>query len=229
LKSGRPGGKKSAPRPRPAPVAAPRTYLFHKPYGVLCQFTDAAGRPTLADYVSEAGVYAAGRLDFDSEGLLVLTGVPWLKSRLGDPAHATAKTYLAQVEGTPTEEALDALRQGVLLPDGATRPARVRVLDPTATSGPLHEPVLVALPERVPPVRPRVGRGTTWLELILTEGRNRQVRRMTAAVGVPTLRIIRVGIGPWRLDGIAPGERREVEGIPAELFRRAPAPAKPRA
>ena len=195
---------------------------------MLCQFTDADARPTLADYVSEPGVYAAGRLDFDSEGLLVLTGVPWLKSRLGDPAHATPKTYLVQVEGTPTVNALDALRRGIDLPDGVTRPARVRVLDPAARAGSGFDPVLATLPERDPAVRPRAGRGTAWIEIILTEGRNRQVRRMTAAVGFPTLRIVRVAIGPWRLDGIAPGERREIEGIPAELFRRAGAREKPR-
>lgn len=187
---------------------------------MLCQFTDAGGRPTLADFVSEPGVYAAGRLDVDSEGLLVLTSVPWLKARLADPAHATAKAYLVQVEGEPGDDALDALRRGIDLPDGPTRPARVRRLDPAATAGPAHDPVLATLPERDPPVSPRAGRGTAWIELVLTEGRNRQVRRMTAAVGYPTLRIVRSAIGPWRLDGLAPGATRPVDGIPAELFRR---------
>jgi 23S rRNA pseudouridine2457 synthase len=188
---------------------------------VLSQFTDDAGRPTLADYVKEPGVYAAGRLDADSEGLLVLTDVPWVKARLNDPARGTAKTYRAQVELPPgvdavDEAALDPLRAGITLPDGPTRPAKVRPLDADETAA------QEALPPSRPPVRPRAGCATAWLELTLTEGRNRQVRRMLAAVGLPTLRLVRVAVGPWRLDGLRPGQVRRVEGIPAELFRRAP-------
>ncbi len=192
--------------------------LFHKPYGVLSQFTDAAGRSTLANYVKEAGVYAAGRLDFDSEGLLVLTDVPWVKTRLTDPARGMAKIYGVQVElplGTEdvAEEALARLRNGVTLADGPTGRAKVRRVDPATV------PALAAHPRR-PPVRPRAGCATAWLELTITEGRNRQVRRMAAAVGLPTLRLVRLGVGPWRLDDLRPGEIRRVEGIPAELFRR---------
>jgi 23S rRNA pseudouridine2457 synthase len=186
---------------------------------VLSQFTDAAGRPTLADYVKEPGVYAAGRLDVDSEGLLVLTDMPWVKTRLTDPARGTAKTYRVQVELPPgveevDEAALDRLREGVTLADGPTRPARVRLLDAAATAA------VNALPPSRPPVRPRAGCATAWLELTITEGRNRQVRRMAAAVGLPTLRLVRIAVGPWKLDGMKPGELRKVEGIPAELFSR---------
>jgi 23S rRNA pseudouridine2457 synthase len=185
---------------------------------VLSQFTDAAGRPTLADYVKEAGVYAAGRLDADSEGLLVLTDLPWVKQRLTDPARRMAKTYLVQVElpegvERVDDSALDRLRQGVILAEGPTLPAKVRRVDSDA--------VPATLPPRHPPVRPRGGRATAWLELTITEGRNRQVRRMTATVGLPTLRLLRTGVGPWRLDGLRPGKVRRVEGIPAVLFRRA--------
>ncbi len=209
---------------RGAPLEPPRILLFHKPYGVLTQFTDASGRPTLADYVREPGLYAAGRLDADSEGLLVLTSTAWVKSRLMDPAHETPKTYWAQVEvapGVEVETALAQLRAGVELSDGPTRPARTRRLDPDATGGPHAAPGLVGLPRREPPVQPRAGRETAWIELTITEGRNRQVRRMGAAVGLPTLRLIRVGVGPWRLDGLASGALRRIDGIPAELFRRA--------
>ncbi len=209
---------------RGAPVEPPRILLFHKPYGVLTQFTDEAGRPTLADYVREPGLYAAGRLDADSEGLLILTSTAWVKSRLTDPAHETPKTYWAQVEvapGVDVDVALEQLRAGVELSDGPTRPARARRLDPEAKGGPHAAPGLVGMPRREPPVQPRAGRETTWIELTITEGRNRQVRRMGAAVGLPTLRLIRVGVGPWRLDGLASGAVRRIDGIPAELFRRA--------
>ena len=184
---------------------------------MLSQFTDAAGRPTLADYVKEAGVYAAGRLDADSEGLLVLTDLPWVKTRLTDPARGTEKTYWVQVElpGAHVEEAaLKQIRAGLELADGPTRPAKVRRLDPVTL------PALSALAPRHPPVRPRPGRAMAWLELTIGEGRNRQVRRMCASVGLPTLRLVRVAVGPWRLDGLRPGRIRQVEGIPAELFRR---------
>ncbi|MFW5751508.1 MAG: pseudouridine synthase [Planctomycetota bacterium] len=166
---------------------------LNKPYGVLCQFTDAAGRPTLADCLSIPGVYPAGRLDRTSEGLLLLTDDGVLAHRITDPRHKLPKTYLVQVEGSPGEAALAALRAGVELKDGQTRPAQVRQIEAPA------------LWERDPPVRFRRSVPTAWLELTLREGRNRQVRRMTAAVALPTLRLVRVAIGPWRLGDLQPG------------------------
>jgi 23S rRNA pseudouridine2457 synthase len=174
-----------------------RLLLLHKPYGVLCQFTGPGGRRTLADHVHVPGVYAAGRLDADSEGLVVLTDDGVLQARIADPRHALEKVYWAQVEGDVTEPALAQLRLGVVLADGATRPARARRMP---------EP---HLPPREPPIRVRRAIPTTWIELVLCEGRNRQVRHKTAAVGHPTLRLVRVAVGPWRLDGLAPGEWRE--------------------
>lgn len=172
---------------------------LNKPYGVLCQFTDELGRPTLADFVTQKDVYAAGRLDRDSEGLLLLTDDGRLAHRLTDPRHKQAKTYLAQVEGLIDEAALQALRRGVVLNDGPTLPS---------------EAAFAAEPDwlwpRDPPVRFRAAIPTSWLSLTLREGRNRQVRRMTAAVGFPTLRLIRVQIGDHALDGMAPGESRVV-------------------
>ncbi len=173
--------------------------LFNKPYGVLCQFTDTAGRSTLKEYVDVPDVYAAGRLDADSEGLVILTGDGVLQARIADPRHKLPKTYWVQVEGTPDAASLDPLRRGALLKDGLTRPADVRVMD---------EPP--GLWPRLPPIRERRNIPTAWLELTLTEGRNRQVRRMTASVGLPTLRLIRTRIGPWTLDGLAPGTWRAV-------------------
>ena len=172
---------------------------FNKPYGVLCQFTDRSvpPRPTLAGFGLPAGVYPAGRLDFDSEGLLLLTDDGALAHRLTDPRHKQPKTYWAQVEGEPTQAQLAALRTGVALNDGPTRPAGARCID-----APLLWP-------RDPPVRFRKTVPDAWLELDLREGRNRQVRRMTAAVGLPTLRLVRVAVGPWRVDGLAPGAWRE--------------------
>lgn len=172
--------------------------LLNKPYGVLTQFTDREGRPTLADYVSIPGVYAAGRLDFDSEGLVVLTDDGALQHRLTDPRHKQAKRYFAQVEGVAERAALDRLRRGVELRDGPTAPAQVQLLEPPA------------LWDRDPPIRRRAAIPTCWLELVITEGRNRQVRRMTAAVGLPTLRLIRWAVGPWTLDGLAPGTWRSL-------------------
>ena len=174
---------------------------FNKPFGVLCQFTDRSTppRPTLAGFGLPAGVYPAGRLDFDSEGLLLLTDDGRLAHRLTDPRHKQAKTYRVQVEGEPREEQLDALRHGVLLNDGPTLPARARRIDPPA------------LWPRDPPVRFRKTVPDAWLELTIGEGRNRQVRRMTAAVGLPTLRLVRVAIGGHRIDGLAPGEWRVVD------------------
>jgi 23S rRNA pseudouridine2457 synthase len=173
--------------------------LLNKPYGVLCQFTHEAGRPTLADHVPVRGVYPAGRLDHDSEGLVLLTDDGALQARLADPRFGTEKTYWAQVEGAPTAAALDRLRTGVALKDGRTRPARV-----TAIAEP------PGLWPREPPIRFRAAIPTAWLEIALREGRNRQVRRMTAAVGHPTLRLIRVAVGPYQLGTLRPGEWREV-------------------
>ncbi|WP_263144175.1 pseudouridine synthase [Pseudomonas sp. RIT-PI-AD] len=206
----RPPARPSAPRRAPAasrrPAQAaprePRLLVFNKPFDVLTQFSGGEGRATLKDFIAVAGVYPAGRLDRDSEGLLLLTDDGRLQARIADPRHKLAKTYWVQVEGEPDAEALQRLRDGVLLNDGPTLPAEVRRLE---------EP---ALWPRDPPVRFRKSVPTAWLELTIREGRNRQVRRMTAAVGLPTLRLVRVRIGPWALEGLAPGEWREV---PARL------------
>jgi len=172
---------------------------FNKPFGVLAQFTDkgSAGspRPTLSHFIDLAGVYPAGRLDKDSEGLMLLTDDGRLQARISNPRHKMAKTYLVQIEGTPDDAALQALRDGIVLTDGPTRPAKARKID--APSG---------LWPRNPPIRVRKSIPDCWIELTITEGRNRQVRRMTAALGHPTLRLIRWRIGQWRLDGLAPGE-----------------------
>ncbi len=168
---------------------------FWKPFGVQTKFTDEQGRPTLADYIPVKGVYAAGRLDADSEGLLLLTDSGALNARLTNPIYGHWRTYLVQVERIPDEPALQRLRDGIDLKDGRTRPARVELLDSPPN-----------LPERAVPIRYRKSIPTAWLRLSLTEGRNRQVRRMTAAVGYPTLRIVRWAIGPITLDGLAPGQ-----------------------
>ena len=177
---------------------------FNKPYGVLSQFTDkgTAGstRPTLSDYIDVPGVYPAGRLDRDSEGLLLLTDDGKLQARIADPKHKMEKTYWAQVEGLPDEATLQAFRTGLDLKDGRTRPARVALID---------EPP--GLWERDPPIRYRKSVPDCWLEISISEGKNRQVRRMTAAIGHPTLRLIRCSIGNWTLDGLKPGEWRTVE------------------
>ena len=174
--------------------------LFNKPYGVLCQFTSAAGRPCLKDYVPVRDVYPAGRLDTDSEGLLVLTGDGALQARIAEPRRKLAKTYLAHVEGLPTVEALRTLAGGLDLGDFVTRPCVVRRIDQPAGLWP-----------RNPPIRTRLRIPTAWLELKLEEGKNRQVRRMTARVGLPTLRLIRWAVGSWTLDGLAPGQWREAD------------------
>ena len=168
---------------------------FNKPFNVLCQFTDSAGRRTLADFVTVKNVYPAGRLDYDSEGLLLLTDDGTLQERIADPRHRTKKIYLAQVERVPDAAALALLRRGVKLPDGVTAPAGARLIEEPAWLWP-----------REPPIRYRRNVPTAWLEITIAEGRNRQVRRMTAAAGYPTLRLVRVGIGDWSLDGLRPGE-----------------------
>ena len=177
---------------------------FNKPYGVLSQFTDkgTAGstRPTLSAYIDVPGVYPAGRLDRDSEGLLMLTDDGKLQARIAEPKHKMEKTYWAQVEGLPDEAALQAFRTGLDLKDGRTRPARVALID---------EPP--GLWERDPPIRYRKSVPDCWLEISISEGKNRQVRRMTAAIGHPTLRLIRCSIGDWTLDGLKPGEWRAVD------------------
>jgi 23S rRNA pseudouridine2457 synthase len=174
-----------------------QTLLFNKPFQVLSQFSPSGDKPTLADYIDVAGVYAAGRLDFDSEGLMVLTDDGALQARISNPRYRQTKTYLAQVEGSPEAEALRALSSGVKLKDGPTRPAKAWQIDEPAW-----------LWQRDPPIRVRKNIPTQWLQIEIKEGRNRQVRRMTAAVGHPTLRLVRTGIGDWTLDGLLPGEYR---------------------
>lgn len=189
------------PQPPPCPPTASRIAIgpsslvrFNKPYGVLSQFTPEGRWQGLRDFIDLPGIYVAGRLDADSEGLLLLTNDGKLQARISDPRYKMEKIYWVQVEGVPGEAALATLRRGVQLNDGPTRPARARQIDPP--------PLLW---ERSPPIRLRQSVPTAWLELCITEGRNRQVRRMTAAVGLPTLRLIRAAIGPYTLEGLAPG------------------------
>ncbi len=173
-----------------------RVILFNKPFGVLSQFTDVKSpspRPTLSGYIDVPEVYPAGRLDRDSEGLLVLTDDGKLQAQIADPKHKLTKTYLVQVEGEPSDKDLQALRDGVTLKDGPTRPAKVRLIDPPA------------LWARDPPVRFRKNVPDCWVAITISEGRNRQVRRMTAHIGFPTLRLVRWRVGDWTLDGIAHG------------------------
>jgi 23S rRNA pseudouridine2457 synthase len=179
-----------------------RLILFNKPYGVLPQFTDkgtvGSARPTLSDYIDVPGVYPAGRLDMDSEGLMLLTDDGRLQARISDPRYKMAKSYLVQVEGDIGDDALTALRNGVRLKDGMTLPAEAdRIADPM-------------LWPRDPPIRVRLSVPDCWIMLGIREGKNRQVRRMTAAVGHPTLRLVRRAIGEWTLDGLAPGQYREI-------------------
>lgn len=189
--------------------------LFNKPYGVLSQFTDSEGRDTLAHYIDLPGVYPAGRLDYDSEGLLLLTDDGALQARIAAPRNKMPKTYWVQVEGEISDSALSQLQKGVVLKDGPTRPAQARRIP---------EP---ALWPRTPPVRSRQSVPTSWVELVITEGRNRQVRRMTAAVGYPTLRLVRAAIGPWRLDSMPPGTwRKEQVHMPGPPRASAPRPRR---
>lgn len=173
---------------------AARLIRFNKPYGVLSQFTPEGKWQGLKDFIDLPDVYVAGRLDADSEGLLLLTNDGKLQAQIADPRFKMEKTYWVQVEGTPDDAALATLRSGVQLNDGLTRPARARLLDAPPAVGP-----------REPPIRVRQSIPTAWLELVIKEGRNRQVRRMTAAVGLPTLRLVRAAIGPYSLEGLAPG------------------------
>lgn len=180
--------------------------LFNKPYQVLCQFTAKEGKTTLADYIDVPEVYPAGRLDYDSEGLLILTNNGRLQHRIAHPKSKLPKTYMAQVEPEITPEAIAQLGKGVEIKTGRTKPAEARMID---------EPGW--LWERHPPIRQRANIPTSWLELTITEGKNRQVRRMTAAVGFPTLRLIRTQIGPWELRGLRPGETTIVT-VPQHLL-----------
>ncbi len=173
--------------------------LLNKPHQVLCQFTDPDGRATLADYVSTQKVYPAGRLDYDSEGLLLLTDDGQLQARISQPSSKTRKFYWAQVEGTASDEQIAALIKGVNLKDGMAKAVAAKIIEPPSM-----------LWERDPPIRYRKNVVDSWIEIGLTEGRNRQVRRMTAAVGLPTLRLIRYSIGSWTLDNLAPGTVREI-------------------
>ena len=168
--------------------------LFNKPFNVLCQFTDKDKRQTLADYIKIKNIYAAGRLDFDSEGLVILTDDGRLQHKISDPKNKMDKTYLVQVEGIPADEKLDQLRKGISLKDGKTKPAKVKTIS---------EPKLW---ERIPPIRFRKNIPTAWLQLTIIEGKNRQVRRMTAAIGYPTLRLVRISIGSWSINNLKPGE-----------------------
>ena len=171
--------------------------IFNKPFDVLCQFSNGEGRQTLADYISIPGVYAAGRLDKDSEGLLLLTDDGKLQHKIANPKKKMAKRYLVQVEGEPTHNDLQPLRHGIKLKDGLTRPAIVCMEEKPTT-----------LWERIPPVRFRKNKPTSWISITVKEGKNRQVRRMTAAIGYPTLRLVRTNIGNWSLDDLKPGEWR---------------------
>ncbi|WJG11074.1 rRNA large subunit pseudouridine synthase E [Aliiglaciecola sp. LCG003] len=182
--------------PRPASTT---TLLFNKPFNVLTQFTDQEGRKTLKDYIDIPQVYAAGRLDRDSEGLLVLTNDGKLQHKIADPRNKTSKTYWVQVDGQITQLQIEQLQNGVVLKDGKTLPAKASIIEPPQVW------------PRTPPVRFRAEIPTSWISLTITEGRNRQVRRMTAAVGFPTLRLIRYRIGSWTLDGLDSGEYRVVD------------------
>ncbi len=192
-----------------------RVVLLNKPFDVMCQFTDDSGRTTLADFVSEKGVYPAGRLDRDSEGLVVLTDDGALQAQISSPKFKKPKTYWVQVDGDVTDEALNQLRQGVELKDGLTKPAHAKKIGEPKNLWP-----------RNPPVRFRKSVPTSWIELTLKEGKNRQVRRMTAAVGFPTLRLIRAKVGDWSIEGLGVGETRTLEVATTSKAKRAPTHGK---
>ncbi|MEE8058085.1 MAG: pseudouridine synthase [Pseudomonadales bacterium] len=170
--------------------------LLNKPFNVLCQFTDREGRATLAEHIAKSGIYPAGRLDYDSEGLVVLTDDGHIQHQISSPGFRCNKTYWVQVEGNPDSSALEPLRQGIKLNDGICRPARVKSID---------EPEIWP---RDPPIRDRKNQPTSWIEITISEGRNRQVRRMTAAIGFPTLRLIRIKVGSWSINDLKPGEMK---------------------
>lgn len=193
--------------------------LLNKPFQVLSQFTDSEGRNTLAQYINQPNLYPAGRLDYDSEGLLLLTDDGRLQQQIADPKFKLEKTYWVQVEGTISDTAIDRLCKGVELKDGVTRPAKCRRLQPSQTD---------PLWPRVPPIRQRNNDITSWIELKIKEGRNRQVRRMTAAAGHPTLRLIRVAIGSWSLDGLQPGQTRNEQAHLPQAKKNRPRSSAPR-
>lgn len=195
--------------PTAKPVTSNSLLLLNKPFQVLTRFTSEGGKATLKDFVDAPGMYPAGRLDFDSEGLVLLTNWGALQTRLADPRWRVAKTYLVQVEGETNEPALEKLRRGVQLNDGRTLPAEAKAIAEPDWLWP-----------RDPPIRVRKAIPTSWIQLTLREGRNRQVRRMTAAVGLPTLRLIRWSVGPWTIEGLAPGEWREVAQQELSSFMR---------
>ena len=198
------------------PLSSNRIILLNKPFHVLCQFSPHEGKTTLAEYIHQPSVYPAGRLDYDSEGLLLLTGDGQLQHRLTDPKHKLPKIYWAQVEGEISEQALAQLRHGVMLKDGKTRAALAeRISEPSV------------LWQRNPPIRSRVNIPTSWIQLTISEGRNRQVRRMTAAVGYPTLRLVRAAIGPWSIGSLQPGESC-VDTVPGNLLKAAATPSPKR-
>lgn len=173
--------------------------LFNKPFNVLSQFTDGNGRKTLADYITAKNVYAAGRLDYDSEGLIILTDDGKFQNIISDPKHKLVKTYLIQVEGIPKEKDLYKLRKGVILKDGITKPAEAKIVSS------------LNIWERTPAIRERKHIPTSWIELKISEGKNRQVRRMTASIGYPTLRLIRTSIGKYKLNNLRPGDWKEIK------------------
>lgn len=189
----------------------PKLILFNKPFNVLCQFSGSGGRTTLKDFIPVKNVYPAGRLDFDSEGLVLLTNDGALQHHITDPRHKLPKTYLVQVEGIPAQADLLQLEAGVKLKDGLTKPAKAKLIG---------EPKIW---ERIPPIRFRKNVPTSWFEITIYEGRNRQVRRMTAAIGFPTLRLIRIKIGKWDLKNLKPGEWKSIQAdkilLPQTVFK----------